>query len=83
VRRVEQLVKEAAEKTGKPSQIRKGTTDPQTLGLESKLREVFGTKVIIRTRPDGGGEITLEYYSLDDLDRLLDLFDIIKQRNRL
>jgi ParB family transcriptional regulator, chromosome partitioning protein len=83
VRRVEQLVKEAAEKTGKPSQIRKGTTDPQILGLESKLREVFGTKVIIRTRPDGGGEITLEYYSLDDLDRLLDLFDIIEQRNRL
>jgi ParB family transcriptional regulator, chromosome partitioning protein len=83
VRRVEQIVKEATEKIGKPSQIRKGTTDPQTLGLESKLREVFGTKVIIRTRPDGGGEITLEYYSLDDLDRLLDLFEIIEQRNRM
>jgi ParB family transcriptional regulator, chromosome partitioning protein len=81
VRRVEQLVKEETEKKSKPAISRKTTADSHTGTIESKLREIFGTKVTVRTRSDGSGEIIFEYYSFDDLDRLLDMFEIINQRN--
>jgi len=38
--------------------------------LETKLRRALGTKVSVTERGDGG-RIEVEYYSLDDLDRIL------------
>jgi ParB family chromosome partitioning protein len=46
--------------------------DPELNALEDRFRERLGTKVVI----NGGmnkGSITIEYYSMDDLDRLLDV----------
>jgi len=45
--------------------------------VEDRLRQTLGTKVVVRTLHDGRGEIVIEYYSADDLDRLLDLFATI------
>ena len=45
--------------------------------VEDRLRQTLGTKVMVRTLHDGRGEIVIEYYSADDLDRLLDLFATI------
>jgi ParB family chromosome partitioning protein len=42
--------------------------------LEERLRQALGTKVKVRTKGHNRGEIVVEYYSLDDFDRLLDLF---------
>jgi ParB family chromosome partitioning protein len=42
--------------------------------LSSRLRTKFGTKVDIK-RKQNGGEIRIEYYNNDELDRLLLLFD--------
>jgi ParB family chromosome partitioning protein len=47
--------------------------------VEEKLRNVFGTKVSCRQRQDGSGEITIEYYSNDELERLFELFEIINK----
>ncbi|KON28756.1 hypothetical protein AC481_00675 [miscellaneous Crenarchaeota group archaeon SMTZ-80] len=44
---------------------------------ESLLREKFGTQVKVRTKK-GGGSIEIFFYSREDLDRLLELFDEIK-----
>lgn len=50
--------------------------------VEDKLRKIFGTKVTCKQSKDGGGEIILEFYSNDELERLFELFEIIdKQYN--
>ncbi len=80
VRKVEQLVKEVGEKV--KTRVAEGTNraERNLETIEARLREVFGTKVAVKSRPSGRGEIILEYYSIDDLERLLDLFDQIEIR---
>ena len=41
---------------------------------ENKLRQAFGTKVAIKTKSKESGKVEFEYYSKDDLERLLELF---------
>ena len=43
--------------------------------VETRLRHKFGTKVTVRKNSSGGGEIGIEYYNADDLERLIDLLD--------
>lgn len=78
VRRVEQLAK-----IGKPStKSEKGTvtvSSASVMSVEEKIRRALGTKVTVRTKGGGRGEIVIEYYSLDDLDRLLDLFAALEK----
>ncbi len=45
--------------------------------LESKLQGIMGTKVICKQKKNGAGELIIEYYSLDELERLFELFEII------
>ncbi len=42
--------------------------------LEDELRALTGTKVSIQRKESGKGKIQLEYYSVEELERLLDLF---------
>jgi ParB family chromosome partitioning protein len=78
VRRVEQLAK-----MGKPSAKgrKKEATAPSSsvMSVEEKIRRALGTKVTVRPKGGGRGEIVIEYYSLDDLDRLLDIFAAIEK----
>lgn len=48
--------------------------DPNLLAIEEELRKRIGTKVSVRAQGKARGSITIEYYSLDDLDRILALF---------
>lgn len=48
--------------------------DANVAKLEENLRNWLGTKVSIRTQGRQKGNICFEYYSLDDLDRILNLF---------
>ena len=48
--------------------------DPQLQAIENRLCRLFGTQVVIRSRKQGGW-IQITYYSTEDLQRLLDLFD--------
>jgi len=80
VRKVEQLAK----LVGKPAEgaRRKQAGVPPSASaqsIEEKLRQVLGTKVSVREKANGRGEIVIEFYSLDDLDRLLDLFAAIEK----
>lgn len=47
--------------------------DPQVASLEEKLRQNLGTKVRLLHKGKKGGKIEIEYYSLDELDRLLEI----------
>ncbi len=77
VRRIEDEVKgrstgAKSKKSSKPSGLRGDSSFQQ---IETKLRHRFGTKVTIRKSSGGGGEIGIEYYNDDDLERLIDLLD--------
>jgi ParB family chromosome partitioning protein len=75
VRKIEQLAKatgKTTEGTGRRSAPREVSSSAQH--IEEKLRQTLGTKVNVKEREGGKGEIVIEFYSLDDLDRLLDLF---------
>ncbi len=85
VRKVEQLAKTISKKSTdskKSGQISGSTTSFSNIhahDLEDRLRRIFGTKVICNQRKDGTGEIKIEFYSNDELERLLELFEIINK----
>lgn len=71
VRSVEGLVKQASTKTPKKTKAQKAK-DPDIAHLEDELRQILGTKVTVEGKK-GRGKLIIEYYSLDDLDRVLDI----------
>ncbi|MEJ2104870.1 MAG: ParB/RepB/Spo0J family partition protein [Ignavibacteriaceae bacterium] len=86
VRKVERLVRELNDgdtrKTKKSTEIDENKAifyTPNLRDIEDKLRATFGTKVTCVQRKDGTGEIKLEFYSRDELERLIELFDIISK----
>jgi len=48
--------------------------DPNVVKLEEDLRHWLRTKVVVQSKGKHKGTICLDYYSLDDLDRILALF---------
>jgi len=73
VREVERWMQEQKGPTKKAKTSSKGK-DPNVLKLEEGLRHWLGTKVSVRTAGRQRGSVSFEYYSLDDLDRILNLF---------
>ena len=47
--------------------------------LEEKMKKIFGTKVSINRRSNKKGKIEIEYYSQEELERLMELFDTMEQ----
>jgi ParB family chromosome partitioning protein len=83
VRKVEQLAKQVSAKKGSSKIVNTISVNTSshihTNDLEDRLRRIFGTKVICNQRKDGTGEIKIEFYSNDELERLLELFEIINK----
>ncbi len=83
VRKVEQLVKKLLKApSGTSKKIisfssKSSISAANQSDIEDKLRKIFGTKVSCKQRSDGSGEINIEYYSHDELERLFELFEII------
>jgi len=67
VRQAEKLAAPREPKTKKPA----ATKDPNVAKIEDELRGLIGSKVTVRTMRGNRGRIEVEYYSLDDLDRIL------------
>jgi ParB family chromosome partitioning protein len=86
VRKVERLVRELSEggtrkskKSIQDEEVKLTFHSPNLRDVEDKLRVIFGTKVKCLQRKDGTGEIILEYYSRDEFERLIELFEIINK----
>lgn len=75
VRDAERLVQELTEhkRRKKLAGQKKSKLSPELVDLESKLREICGTKVLIKDKGHKG-KIEIDYYNLDDLNRILSLF---------
>jgi ParB family transcriptional regulator, chromosome partitioning protein len=52
----------------------KTSKDPHIKKMEDKLVSALGTKVEIRHSGEKGGKIEINYYSLDDFDRIIEKF---------
>lgn len=77
VRDTEKLVKSvlkilSGEKTEESKPEVKDLT-PIYKDIEEKLKNVLGTKAVIKTKDNKKGKIEIDYYSQDDLERILDL----------
>ena len=46
--------------------------------LEEKMKHIFGTKVSINHKDANKGKIEIDYYSQEELDRIIELFQTIK-----
>jgi len=87
VRKVEQLVKIYL--TGEkqiPTSLRSNTPNYHSKNanlnaIEDRLRRILGTKIICRQSSSGSGEILVEFYSSEELERLIELFEIIEKNN--
>jgi ParB family chromosome partitioning protein len=76
VRKVEALVKQINDhKSGKTARKAKTELSGDLTHLQSKLSTLFGTKIEINNKPGYKGDIRIPYFSLDDLNRILDLLD--------
>ncbi|NUM80227.1 ParB/RepB/Spo0J family partition protein [bacterium] len=87
VRKTEELVKKILddldgkrEKKASTFQIEEvAERNPHVEAVENRLRLKFGTKVRLKPKAQGGGGILeIEYYSNDDLERLLEMIDTMK-----
>lgn len=79
VRDVEKLVKNL----NKPEKPKKEETEDKSLDIiyqdiEERLKQTLGTKVAISSKGNGSGKIEIEFYSHDDLDKLIDLLSTTK-----
>lgn len=74
VRKVEEIVRNLGKHKTKSSRGILTGGESEFEHLESQLREVLGTKVRIQNKGGGKGEIVIEFYSLDDFERLFELF---------
>ncbi len=78
VRRVELLVRDTVEPKEKASAVIEKIPSSDVSEIESRLQHILGTKVRVKPKGDGQGEIMIDYYSNDDLDRILDIFAIVE-----
>ena len=82
VRQTEELVKEMNEPKAeeKAPEKKKGIKDPEAvrayLAIAKDLKSVLGAKVNIKNGKNKG-KIEIEYYSKDELERIIDLFESI------
>jgi len=77
VRETEKLVKSIV--NNKQTSVKKATNENQLAyrELEEKIKSIIGTKVTINSK-NNKGKIEIEYYSMEELERIIDLFESIK-----
>jgi ParB family chromosome partitioning protein len=80
VRETEQLARNGSQKAPRQAaRARPGNTATLS-SVEDRLRRLLGTRVHVRSLQGGKGEIVIEYYSDEDLDRLIEVLDSINDQ---
>lgn len=77
VRETEKLVKQVLSE--KPLKETAATQEDEFIyrNLEEKIRNIIGTKVLIHKKQNNKGSIEIEYYSNEELDRIIEMFESI------
>ncbi|MDY5496684.1 MAG: ParB/RepB/Spo0J family partition protein [Anaerobutyricum sp.] len=81
VRESEKLVKAILSKSGeKPKKEEKTSTSQEKEMIhffEEKMKNIFGSKVVIKNNKNNKGKIEIDYYSKEELERIIDLIQTI------
>lgn len=76
VRETEQLVANYYRVKAVPRKVK---LDPYYKDIEKRLAKSIGTKVLLKPKAKNKGRIEIEYYSMDDLNRILDYLKLEEQ----
>ena len=83
VRETEKLVKKIQQEKDQPTAKDETKLDPKLEAiyhdLEENLKAILGTKVAINQKDDKKGKIEIEYYSMDELDRIIVMIRTIRK----
>ena len=81
MREAEQLVKKMLNHKEK-AQEEMQEEDPQKEEMfhffEGRMKDILGSKVTIKNKKNNKGRIEIEYYSADELERIIDLIQSIQ-----
>lgn len=75
-RKVEEEVGRLTENAGTPKSTTAPKKDANTRNIEERIRARFTAKVDINHKKTGAGKISINYSSLDELDRILELMGV-------
>ncbi|MBP3594778.1 MAG: ParB/RepB/Spo0J family partition protein [Lachnospiraceae bacterium] len=80
VRETEKLIKKLQEEKKAPAKQEEEAKDISFIykNLEEKLKRTLGTKVEIKNKANNTGKIEIEYYSMDELERIVELMDSLQ-----
>jgi len=81
VRETEKLVKKIQTEKDSPAKKEKPVDSKLDIiyqDLEERMKNIFGTKVVINKKDAKKGSIEIEYYSQEELDLIIELFQTIK-----
>lgn len=73
VRNIEKIVKDLSSKRDNKKEETDDTYKFLYRDLEENLKQILGNKVTIKNKKNNKGKIEIEYYSQDDLERIIDL----------
>lgn len=82
VRDVERIMQKKQEE----KKVKKSREIPNSFiyhDIEEKMKSILGTKVSVNHRKNNRGKIEIEYYSNEELERLLELFEAIPSENNV
>lgn len=80
VRETEKLVKKIQNQ--KPEKTKQPVDDTMSVfyeDIEQKLKAIMGTKVAVHNKDNNKGKIEIEYYSTEELERIMGLFQSIHE----
>ena len=80
VRETEQLARNGSQKAPRQAAKARSGNTATLSSVEDRLRRLLGTRVHVRSLQGGKGEIVIEYYSDEDLDRLIEVLDSINDQ---
>lgn len=80
VRETERLVKELCSEKPEKQKSEAPSLETQLAyqSIEEKIKNIMGTKVTIKTKANNKGKIEIEYYSMDDFERIVDLLESLQ-----
>ncbi len=89
VRKLEEIARNGSERKKIPSKPKQATrpdtnseeteTSSDIRSIESSFQHVLGTQVRVRMKADETGEIAIQFYSLEEFERLQEIFGNIKE----
>ena len=78
IRETEKLVRKLGEEKEETTKTKEPDVEIIYRNLEEKVKEILGTKVQISHKKNNSGKIEIEYYSNEELERIIELLESVQ-----